>query len=628
MDAIEQSHAAGAGKSSGLDDDDDEVEWMDTEPASSDQHPESDMTNLAASKQQALLPPVPHNTFNAPTATSGPMRSASGHAPKPPLAPAGNKRRQASLPKAPNGHAQSSRLPPAAEFDFSFMQSSKAAAPAPGAKPQANGSEADLPAASVRASASAARHSQAAERDALSDQQPKSPAGQQPIDAEALANTSPFKRAQPEDAESPFPSDALAEPSHQHAGSAHEGDDIMLEASPERDAAGPADGALQQPDDSASPFKSPQAQKQGPLEAPKANSPIPAATKALAEHRHPRSKPGKQSKSESAVNHLQAIIADTETPMTDALQDSVLLDTLKGVPDNAPMPFSIEDRGTGVTGDALMQANSSVTSSTAAAERHARHAAPGSVAELVADLPAPEAKGTDSAQAAAASSHADSGTGGRTAKQPQQVPAEQTGAEPGPEPSVGTTPQTQRDQQPQPSSTATAESGRAAQAGASTGINRSTGLPGYASGSLEPDLNHSAAGEEEDRGSRLLGHASGGLDPGPSGGVSGSLASFDLDAEMDSLEKQGKVSSTLPLKIQQAVKPWLNCVLLTFPYFQLALNAAEFSLPCMLCRCKRRCVHFCTGNSFISLLCTEAEVSPQIHPAVLCIGNARSCCKC
>lgn len=527
---------------------------MDTEPASSDQLPESDLPHLAASKQQALLPPVPRNTFAAPNAAPGPMRSASGHAPKPPLAPAGNKRRQASLPKAPSRHAQSTRLPPAAQFDFSFMHSSKAAAPAPGAKPQANGSDADLSAASVCASTSAARHSQAAERDTLSDQQPQSPAGQQPIDAEALTNTSPFKRAQPEEEESPFPSDASAEPSHQRGGSAHEGDDMMTEASPERDAAGPADGAMQLPDDSASPFKSPQAQKQGPLKAPKANSPIPAATKALAEHRHPRSKPGKQSKSESAVNHLHAIIADTESPMTDALQDSVLLDTLKGVPDDAPMPFSIEDRGIGVTDDALTQANSDVARRTGAAERHARHAAPGSIAELVADLPALENKGTSSKQAAGSSSHADSGTGGRTATQPQHVPAEQTGAVPGPEPIVGTAPQTQQDQQLQPSATAVTDGGRLAQAGASTGVDRSTGLPGYALGSLEPDQDQLEAGAGVDRSSGLVGHASGGLDPGPSGGsggldpgpsggVSGSLASFDLDAEMDSLEKQGKVSS-------------------------------------------------------------------------------------
>lgn len=43
--------------------------------------------------------------------------------------------------------------------------------------------------------------------------------------------------------------------------------------------------------------------------------------------------------------------------------------------------------------------------------------------------------------------------------------------------------------------------------------------------------------------------------------------------------------------------------------------------------CKCECVHLCTGNSTISLLCTEAEVSPQTHPVVLCTGSVRSCCR-
>ncbi len=52
--------------------------------------------------------------------------------------------------------------------------------------------------------------------------------------------------------------------------------------------------------------------------------------------------------SEPAVDHLQRIIARTDDAVQDQQRDSVLLETLKDVPDDMAMPFSVEDRGVGL----------------------------------------------------------------------------------------------------------------------------------------------------------------------------------------------------------------------------------------------------------------------------------------
>ncbi|KAL0021716.1 hypothetical protein WJX79_006455 [Trebouxia sp. C0005] len=150
--------------------------------------------------------------------------------------------------------------------------------------------------------------------------------------------------------------------------------------------------------------------------------------------------------SEPAVDHLQHIIAGTDDMVKDQQRDSVLLDTLKDVPDDLAMPFSVEDRGVGL--DDMAKANTKGSSP----ESQAPHAA-----------------------------------------QPKGSPMQEETEESNPEEIADITP------------------------GAG------------ASGSL-PVPSELGLGE----------YRSAGLDPGVSVGVSSTLPSFDLDAEMASLDKQTK----------------------------------------------------------------------------------------
>ena len=264
---------------------------------------------------------------------------------------------------------------------------------------------------------------------------------------------------------------------------------------------------------SISPFKSHQARNPAPIEAAKPAVSIPAATKALAQHRPKPTKPGTQSHSQSAVNHLQHIMQGTRSITADATTDSVLLDTLKGVPDDMPMPFSVEDRGMGVTEDAVpSHATCNGLNSNAGLQRHAEQAAPGSVAQFTADLPPAEAEEARPGAQAGASAHAkESGND----KALDLAAAAQGGAE---QQQQGQQQQSQQQQGQLMGDSALSNRDTLHEEAGAPGMYRSTGLPDYSSGALDTE---------------------------PIGSASGALPSFDLDAEMDQLEKQGKVSRCL-----------------------------------------------------------------------------------
>lgn len=508
---------------------------MDTDPAPAASPSGAHQTQAAAAAQQ---PVVQLPSATAPVMQRKPSTKGSLHASKPPLPPAAAKPSQsltqgvsATAPQRTASQAAAS----ATTFDFSFMQGSKSAPPQKAA------------AAETAPSTSAAQdcvHDHGAEvhdmvpNPPLSPQdqplspknphlsphdQPSSLEHQKPLSPEDLSNLSPFKKAQSAKAAPSKPPAASASPgylqtatsegSEHHAGTQTQSSRPLDEPATSQAEARHAFDAQPQASPSSSPFKSPQAQKQAPIEAAKPALSIPAATKALAQHRPKPSKPGEQSDSQSAVNHLQHIMQETKSVRADATTDSLLLDTLKEVPDDMPMPFSIEDRSLGGTEGAVPgHATGSGLNSNAGLKRHAEQAAPDSVAQFTADLsgaeveePQPGARagpGQDIGLDLATAAHGD------TEQQQRQGQHRQ-----------GQHPQHQQQQGQQQhvevrGNSAVSNRDTLQEEAGPSGMYRSTGLPDYASGALDSKL---------------------------TGGASSALPSFDLDAEMDQLEKQGKV---------------------------------------------------------------------------------------
>ena len=263
---------------------------------------------------------------------------------------------------------------------------------------------------------------------------------------------------------------------------------------------------------------------------------------------------------EPAIEHLQHIIAQTDVTVKDQQRDSVLLDTLKDVPDDLAMPFSIEDRGMGLgnTVNGNTKGSSSVSQAPNAAQpkdspmhEETEEANPEDTIDMNSDAGLlPVNSGAASAlQPLGFDTEVDadfesgliaaldrSSTKHLATDHPMQLPEAPAAAVPSttsldqPAGSQAASivhrhqevhTMTQQQQQQQQQQLLQGHSSAPFDMGPSAG----------ASGSL-PAPSELGLGE----------YGSAALDPGVSVGVSSTLPSFDLDAEMASLDKQTKVS--------------------------------------------------------------------------------------
>ena len=262
--------------------------------------------------------------------------------------------------------------------------------------------------------------------------------------------------------------------------------------------------------------------------------------------------------SEPAIDHLQRIIARTDDAASDQQRDSVLLDTLQHVPDDMAMPFSVEDRGIGLSNTANSNTKGSSPKSQAPTAPHPK----GSPTHEETEEANPEAIIHTTSDAGLLPVN----SGAASASQPlgfdTDVDADfESGLIAALDRSSTLT------QLPHAPAAAAVAAGPAAAAPSTTSLDQpAASQPADILDHRQEVLDHTLTQQQQ----QLQGHSnapfgmrpsagvsgslpapselglgeygSAALDPGVSVGVSSTLPSFDLDAEMASLDKQTKVS--------------------------------------------------------------------------------------
>ena len=266
-----------------------------------------------------------------------------------------------------------------------------------------------------------------------------------------------------------------------------------------------------------------------------------------------------------AVQHLQDIIAQTDDTTKDRVRDDVLVDILEKLPDDQPMPVSLEDRGVGL-GESTTGNTKGMT-----AAPHSANAITGTangdddgmqedVVDMTLDtdltatkahansVPQPfgfadyEDAAFESGLIAALDKSSSQHQAAQQVRQQRQPPnaaaagaddqASLSGQQDQPPVSqpVGNIQQQQQQQQQDQQPLHQTQTWQQQQQQHISGVN-DLGASVGVSGSL-PAPSEVGLGE----------YGSAALDPGLSMGVSSTLPSFDLDSEMASLDKQTKVS--------------------------------------------------------------------------------------
>ena len=299
----------------------------------------------------------------------------------------------------------------------------------------------------------------------------------------------------------------------------------------------------------------------------------------------------REEQEEQGVKQLQHIIAQAGDVAEDRTRDSLLLDTLEGVPDNQAMPFSLEDKGAGLSDTAANNMKGSSMSPQKAKPQQAKgrssgprkaalqeakgrlgnqHLHDGSAAAQPADSrsnidPAIDLtthpQQTSSSQpiefddmddeleagliAAADRSTAEHASAGMQQKQPVRLDVSANAADDAADIDAAANPNAQADQDSEWKHQQSAGSQAA-------GIihrqqqqqQQQTRLQQQESNAQQMDDRRPGISDSLPAPSELgLGeYGSAALEGGPSVGVSSTLPSFDLDAEMASLDKQSKVS--------------------------------------------------------------------------------------
>ena len=551
------------GASGDVDVEDSDIEWMDSEPLPASQ-PLSKQPIATASGSGALKPPLPPALSGSrglllqrqssaavtnPLSTTGRHQSAAvsdsasgDESPHGTGVPRGRVQLPSALlpgPSQQHGNPKTGQPPTepstASHQDFSFMQSllakpgsvlpSQKIQTADKAAPQSTGQQsAELP-------KSPSTHNGDASQLQSQDQAPAESPVKQTLEQPTAPITSPFKKVP-----SPWEKGKQQQPAHQ--------------ASPSAD----PKGKQQQP-----------AQQSGPSTGLKGKS-------ALGKRKLRPEDALDSSPSEKAIESLQHVMAEADDTAKDQTRDSVLLDMLEDVPDDMPMPVSVEDRGLGMgqRSNGNLKSTSRQPLETSAQvkgtgdRRPLQQATPQQQQQQQqqqsANAPAKPAQAQPAAVAAAdaadaaaafdkqhqlAASQASAGSARLGDQQQHQLQA--------PLATQQRQPSKQQQQQQPYSSNA-------------IGAVDSVG----ASGSL-PAPSEVGLGE----------YGSAALDPGMSGGVSGGLPSFDLDAEIATLDKQNKVCNTMQ-------RDWLSlsrtscipCLLLVAHHSGLVLTLESSSYVC------------------------------------------------
>ena len=376
-------------------------------------------------------------------------------------------------------------------------------------------------------------------------------------------------------------------------------------ASPQLSAQSQGPQAEQQASPITSPFKKvPSPWEKGSQHEP-ANQTSPSnglnksSMQALGKRKRVTEKADRPVDSEPAIDHLQHIIARTDDAVKDQQRDSVLLETLKDVPDDMAMPFSIEDRGVGVgdiaKGDTKgtspvherQQAPTAAQPKGSPKHEETEEANPEDVIDMTsdADLPPVQSGAASASQPLGFDTEVDadfeSGLIAALDRSSKQHPASH---------------HSRHLPQAPAAAAAVAAAGSAAAAPATTSLDQPAGSqPATILNHRQEVHQHTLTQQQHEQQQQqheqqqqqheqqqqqqqqLQGHSSAPLDMGPSAGVSGSLPapselglgeygsaaldpgvsvgvsstlpSFDLDAEMASLDKQTKVSLGCTLQV-------------------------------------------------------------------------------
>ncbi len=357
----------------------------------------------------------------------------------------------------------------------------------------------------------------------------------------------------------------------------------------------------QQPKQQASPMTSPFKKVPSPWEkadqhkAANQSSPSPALQQPKKQLLGKRKHISEETNPEPAVSRLQHIISQTDSTVKDRMRDSVLLDTLHDVPDDQPMPVSVEDRGTGMgdtaasnTKDSIADRNKIANQDLAGSGKAGDSTSPDDIIDMTtdADRPAiqPGAKSASQPLGFDDTDDPDFESGliaavdqtsiqhGVQHQQPPHSSAADAAADQLPSDQVPTD-QVPSDQIPsdilqhQPAGSKAASIIHQQQNQQQYTHERQLGQEQHEQLNQQPDQQLSQHPEQQQQ--LLLSYSSvppdvaastgvsgslptpsevglgeygsTALDPGPSVGVSSTLPSFDLDAEMASLDKQTKV---------------------------------------------------------------------------------------
>lgn len=273
-----------AGGSSALDEEESDIEWMDSEPGpSGPKPPDNSSTRASSSGAAALKPPLApgplRQTSARPSSYSNPGRTQQK------AQMADFRLQHASTIGRHQAAADTARdgVPERPELALGQLPSQEGSLPVSPTQPQGLDSSQSQQYASMQSRGQEQSPTRTSEEKQLS--QPGSPI------------TSPFKKVPP-----PWEKGQKAAPKGSSTSAAHQ---VSLPSAPQLGKS-PLLGKRKQGDDTAS------------------------------EHQ------------QGAVKQLQHIIARADDIAQDQTRDSVLLETLAGVPDDQAMPVSIEDRGAGM----------------------------------------------------------------------------------------------------------------------------------------------------------------------------------------------------------------------------------------------------------------------------------------
>ena len=322
-------------------------------------------------------------------------------------------------------------------------------------------------------------------------------------------------------------------------------------------------GSDQQPGQQASPITSPFKKVPSPWEkddqaAPAHRSGPLTGRQLLGKRKQRGEAPQQASDPEAAVARLHQIMSRTDSSIRDKMRDSVLLDTLKAVPDDQPMPISLEDRGMGLGETA---AGNSEGKARKALGQHTKGSPRGGAQHPI-DMTADDHQpimatglGQDclsqplsfdenddsefesgliaaverSSSQRARSQLNEAQQGGSAAVDAGATQDPHPRERPPPAPPTAPIPHSH----PGPLQEGQNQETLEQQQQVRHHFESSIGPGGVASDGWGRPHPPSELG--------LGGYGSAALDPGPSGGVSSTLPSFDLDAELDNLDQQAKV---------------------------------------------------------------------------------------